>query len=435
MSDQADVVRLREALVSKRCGLITDLAPQGRGPEEPCPPYLWNATLSHYNFYDTSPGKRLTGGKGRTETQAKLAAMGEAIERYSAIQWEHQRIRIGLASDAAITPNDCVLYSSDQYASGMGYQPWSQDVQTSWITGVELPTGAAVDLPATLVYLLASPPRSEDRFTSVTSNGLAAGKDLTHAILGGAYEVIERDAFMITWLNRLPATTIRTPQRGCQAARIIRHYTRFGVDVRLLLLAADKGVSVVMAIAENPDDIGAFRHIGLGCDVDPAAAVDKAVFELCQSRPGIPSRIFNDNYRTRLQNYEGVKTLDDHMLFHLDGAHADEFDFLEETDAVCDLDDLPRPDCSTAQDELNLVVATATRTGARVAYAEITAPDIAPLGPRVVRVIIAGHQPIDFGFGSGRLGGRRLYETPVTWGLRDRPLLEAELNKCPHPLA
>ena len=63
-------------------------------------------------------------------------------------------------------------------------------------------------------YLLSPPPRVEDNFTAITSSGLAAGADLTQAVLGALNEVIERDAFKITWLHRVTATLNRTPEKG-----------------------------------------------------------------------------------------------------------------------------------------------------------------------------------------------------------------------------
>lgn len=437
MTDQQDAQRLADAMVSRRAGIVTNLSPQMRGPDVPCPPHLWNATLTHYDFQNSPLGMRLTGGKGLTEAQAKLSALGEALERYSAFHWDPSRIRVGQASDTAITPTDCVLYSDQQYAAGVPYRPWSRADQTSWISGIELPTGAPVEMPASLVYLLGALPRVEDRATAVTSNGLAAGRDLPHAILGGAYEVIERDAFMITWLNRLPAVTISTPQSGCHAAGIIRHYDRFGVKIRLLSLPTDHIATVIMAIAEDPSSDSAFRLIGLGCDVDPPTAVDKAVFELCQLRTGTAARTQGNDYMTRLCNYDAVRDINDHVLFHLMATNAHEFDFLTQSGATCALGDLSCPDLKDdeTQTALDYVIAGAVRTGARIAYAEITTPDIAALGPRVVRVIMTDHQPIHFGHGEGRLGGARLYSAPVSWGVRDAPLHEAELNQCPHPLA
>ncbi|MGB0504796.1 MAG: YcaO-like family protein [Pikeienuella sp.] len=435
MTDQADAERLINALVSKRCGLVTELAPQGRAPAEPCPPYLWNATLTHYDYRNTPLAMRLAGGKGLTETQAKLSALGEALERYSAVHWDNQRVRFGPASDTAILPTDCVLYSDHQYGTSVPYRKWSINEPDYWISGTEFPSNTPVELPAALVYQVSPYARVEDHFTAVTSNGLGAGKNLPDAILSGIYEVIERDAFMITWLNRLPTTKIKTPQQGCNAAQIIRQYEKFGVSVRLLSLATDQAATVVMAIAENPDDESAFRVIGLGCDLDPVTAVDKAVLELCQLKPGAASRAHGNDYKTRLTGYESVRTIDDHILFHLMPEHAAEFDFLTQTNAECDLGDLPRPDCFSTQDALVALIESATKCGSRVAYADITAADFAELGPKVVRVIMTGFQPIHFGFAEGRLGGTRLYEAPVTWGLRKMPLSEAELNQCPHPLA
>ena len=91
MSDEADVVRLTEALVSPRAGIVTSLVPQPRATDEPSPPHLWNATLAHFSFQQTPIGVRVTGGKGRTETEAKLSAQGEAIERYATYQWDAAR--------------------------------------------------------------------------------------------------------------------------------------------------------------------------------------------------------------------------------------------------------------------------------------------------------------------------------------------------------
>ena len=435
MSDTADFARLSEVLVSRRAGIVTELSPQPRGPDEPAPPHLWNATLAHHSFHNTPVVTRLAAGKGRTTDEAKLSALGEAVERYCAVNWDAPRLRIGPASAGAITPPECVLYSDAQYAAGCLFQRYADENDVAWITGTELPSGSPVDLPAALAYMLSPPPRAGDNFTAITSNGLAAGKDTTQAVIGALNEVVERDAFMITWLNRLPVTIIAQPEQGCYAAGIIRHYARFGVTVRLLSLYTDQAATVVMAVAEDPSGASAFRMIGLGCDVDPVAAVDKSVFELCQLRPSMAARMRSPDFTTRLTSYAAVRTLDDHPLFHAIPAHAAEFDFLTDGADTVALDDLSRPTDTSPEATLEAIVTAAVKSGARVAYADLTTPDIAPLGLRVVRGFITGFQPIHFGFAQGRLGSDRLYRAPVKWGLRDAPLTEAELNPCPHPLA
>ena len=427
--------RLTNALVSRRVGLVTEVSPQQRGPEEPVPPHLYTATLAHFDFRAAPRRERLNAGKGRTEAEATLSALGEAVERYSAYHWDVSRVWTGLAEPDAITPADCVLYSEAQYNRGIPYSRWSPEVGTSWIRGVELPSGAPVALPAALVYLVGALPRREDYVAAVTSNGLAAGLDLTRAILGGLYELIERDALMITWMNRLPAVRISTPNTGCFAASVIRHYHRFDVTVSLFLLRTDQAPRVVLAVADNPAGDGPARVVGMGCDIDPGAAVDKAVFEMCQARPSEAARFRETNPAGRLKRYEDVRDIDDHPGFHSLRAHAGEFAFLSSPADMVSITDLPRPVATDDASTLAIVVEALRRGGARVAYADITAADVAATGMRVVRCVATGLQPIHFGFGEGRLGGTRLFEAPVQWGVSQTRLGERDLNQCPHPLA
>src|SRR4051812_12664356 len=81
-------------LVSPRVGIVTELSPQGRGPEEPAPPYLYTAMLAHFDFRTAPPQERLAAGKGRTQRDAMLSALGEAVERYCAYHADPARIRI-----------------------------------------------------------------------------------------------------------------------------------------------------------------------------------------------------------------------------------------------------------------------------------------------------------------------------------------------------
>ena len=53
----------------------------------------------------------------------------------------------------------------------------------------------------------------------------------------------------------------------------------------------------------------------------------------------------------------------------------------------------------------------------------------------IVRAVATGLQPIHFGHGEARLGGRRLYEVPQILGYTTRSTRADDLNPCPHPLA
>jgi ribosomal protein S12 methylthiotransferase accessory factor len=425
-----------DLLVSPRTGLVTELVPQHRGPEEPVPPHLFTAMLAHFDFRAAPRQERLNAGKGRTEQEAKLSALGEAVERYAAYHLDPARLSTGPAAPGAITPADCVLYSEAQYAQdGFAFRPWTPDAEISWIGGTDLNSGEAVPLPAALVHLVYPMPRIEDHFTAVTSNGLSAGPTLARAILGGLYEVIERDALMITWMNRLPAIELDAMACRCHAATIIRHYRRFGVGVRLLKLATDQLPHAIMAVADDSDLGRPARLVGMGCDLDPVVACDKAIFELCQARPSEAVRTREKPPAGRLNSYEDVKDLDDHPGFHAMRENLHEFDFLDGGAGSVALRDLASFATGDGEADVAAVAERLKQTGARAAYADITMPDVAEAGYRVVRAIATGLQPIHFGWGQARLGGRRLYDAPMRWGFASRPSTAETLNVCPHPLA
>jgi ribosomal protein S12 methylthiotransferase accessory factor len=426
-------------LVSPRVGLVSDLAPQIRGAEEPVPPFLYTATLAHFDFRFAEKHDRLAAGKGWTERQAMLSALGEAVERYAAYHWDPRRTFLApwrAVGQAAISPADLVLYSDEQYGrSDWPYAPWTADQEVTWIRGVELPSRLEVALPASLVYLVYPTPRAEDYFAPATSNGLAAGPSLDAAILSGLYELIERDALLVTWMNRLPAVEVEVTDDGPAGASVVRHYRRFGVEVHAFLMRTDQPAAVVMALASDQDSKRPARLIGMGCDLDPDLAFSKAVFELCQARPSESNRYREHPPAGRLKGYGDVRTLEDHPAFFCLPENSHEFEFLWGAGDKRPLRTLTDHSTGTVAGDLATCVDALTAAGHRVAYVDLTTPDVASVGMRVVRALAAGLQPIHFGSGQERLGGERLLDLPRRLGFRGRRCTLDELNPCPHPLA
>jgi ribosomal protein S12 methylthiotransferase accessory factor len=426
-------------LVSAKVGVIREVAPQGRGSDEPVPPYLYTATLSHFDFRNADRTERIAAGKGLTETDAIASAIAEASERYCAGQWDPDRTAIApieAAGPSPIAPSDLVLYDEAQYRSdGWRCVPWRREQDVAWIEAIELANRNPVAVPASLVYLVTPPPRLEDFFVPATSNGLAAGPSIDAAVLAGICELIERDALLITWMNRLPAREIDVEGSATAAAAIARHYRRRQIDLRAFLLPTDLPAAVVMAIAFEDREGRPGQVIGMGCHPSPRIALTKAVFELCQGRPAESKRFVDKPPRGRLNTYADVKTLDDHSAFASLPERRGEFAFLGLAGPRVALGDLPDPSTGDAARDLDVCVRALHALGSRVAYVDLTLPDIATFGLHVVRTLATALQPVHFGHGTERLGGRRLFDVPHRLGLRDRPSTIADLNPCPHPLA
>jgi ribosomal protein S12 methylthiotransferase accessory factor len=428
-----------DELVSPRVGLIREIAPQGRGADEPMPPYLYTATLSNFDFRVATKVDRIAAGKGRTPQEAIASAIGEAAERYSAYHWDPRRTYISKLGDlkcGSITPRSCVLYSERQYAAGdLQYAQWTPEKELAWIDGVDVVDGSPVALPASLVYLVFPPPRLEDYFAPSTSNGLAAGDSPASAILGGLCELMERDAMLITWLNRLPAVEIKFDHSPDLVGRIYRHYAHFGVNVRAFLMPSDLPAATVMAVSFEDDPERPANVIGLGCHPDPNIALLKALFEMCQGRPAEATRFRTKPPGGRLNNYEDVHALEDHSSFMSQLNRRGEFAFLWQTREEKRVDELPNRSAGDAAQDLAYCAGELAANGHRPAFVELTTPDLVDYGMHVVRVIVPELQPVHFGYGQERLGGERLFKLPQQLGFTESVRSETDLNPCPHPLA
>ncbi|MCU1264095.1 MAG: hypothetical protein JWM21_413 [Acidobacteria bacterium] len=426
-------------LVSPKVGVLRSVSKIVRGVEEPTPPIIYQATLAHFDYRAAPPEERAAAGKGVTENDAMRAAIGEAIEHYCAAHLNEQNTRIANWTELegkGISPPECVLYSEAQYAQkGFPYHRWNPEDKVTWSPMRELPGDQEIFAPTSLVYLTAMATRAEDVFTFSTSNGLAAGPNLEFAILNGLYELVERDGFLITWMNKLPAPQIDFSEMGGLAVSIGAHYKKFGTEVQVYNVSTDLPIYVMMAIALDRTGQGPAGMVGLGCHLDPRIAVLKSMFEICQVHPGEVHRFKDKGAHESLKSYEDVHTLSDHSAFLMAPERIGEFAFLLENgrrQAIADLPNLSQGDLKL---DLNTCVDSLIAAGCRVVYADLTTSDIVDFGLRVVRTIATGLQPMHFGFGEERLGGRRLFEVPRTLGHANEVRTEKDLNPCPHPLA
>jgi ribosomal protein S12 methylthiotransferase accessory factor len=422
-------------LVDPRVGIVRSARRLPKDHREPARPVVYQATLCNFD-YRTAPDERETNGKGTTDASAERGAIVEALERYCASQMRPEALVFGAADNldgAAIAPDELVLYSDRQYdTSGFRYRKPDAGEARTWIRATVLGSEQTVYVPAALVYLNFAD-NGERELAQSTTSGLAGGEDLASAVLAAIYELVERDAFVIMWLNQLPAARIDFPDTAGVAAEVRRHYRRFGIETLAFDLTTDLGIPTVMGIAvDRSGDLPAVS-VGLGCNLCPQTALDRALMEVVQVRAGLVPR-----YRVEplsVRRYEDVHTVEDHAAFAASPEHLAELGFLLDAPAAQSLDDMPDHNGDTVAADLEYCRGRLEAAGCTVAYVDLTQPDLEPFAVRIVRAIATGLQPIHFGFGEERLGGRRLYAVPRLLGHQSSDTTEDELNPCPHPLA
>jgi ribosomal protein S12 methylthiotransferase accessory factor len=425
LQDAADPGEVREALsgwVDPKTGVIRGLYlahPNARDPELPL---TASAVLAQYHHLGGDP--EIGSGKGLTATEALLGAAGEAIERYSAARYRnsdlHRAALYELNADH-LDPRRLCLYDLEQYETPeFPYAPFDPEQMIPWTNGWRIPSGEKVLLPALPVYFNLHAPGPE-YFCQVTSNGLAAGATLPSAALSATLELIERDAFMITWLTKRPGRRLKPDATlSPQIHEVIRQLEERGADANLLQLNAGIDVPVVACVCLGDGIKWPSLTVALAAGRDLPNAAARAILEQGHVGPYI-QRMFHDGDDHIPDEPDQVKTMLDHALFYAPPGRRSLADFL-----------FASPDPSVAIGELTQspvksVEECGTRlaaVGIDLAIADVTAPDVRHSPFRVARALGTDMQPIHFGYGLERRANPRLEAASG-----------ANLNRLPHPLA
>jgi ribosomal protein S12 methylthiotransferase accessory factor len=236
-------------------------------------------------------------------------------------------------------------------------------------------------------------------------------------------------------MNHLPAREAIAPAAATVETAFVRHYARFGIETRVFCLGTDLPAYVMMAVLLDRSGRGPAALVGLGCHPEPLVAFRKAIFEAAQTRPGYVQRFADRATWQGLRDYRDVHSLNDHSAFFAATERLAEFDFLLRHTDKLDVTTLPGLAAASAKHELDRIAGSLRAAGCRVICVDLTTPDLQGYPVRVVRVLATGLQPIHFGYGEERLGGRRLFELPMRLGHAARAIDETELNPCPHPLS
>jgi ribosomal protein S12 methylthiotransferase accessory factor len=378
-----------------------------------------------------------TGSEHWSRAAAEAAAIGEALERYSGSYVPGGRVVVASAAELgadAVDPGSFALFSDEQHARpGFPFRPFRRDTLVGWVEGFSVPDGQRAFLPAQLVFMPWEP-RGQDevRVGHATSSGLACAATLEEAILTGLLEVVERDAFMLAWHNRLSLPLLDWANDDYIVRLDRRYFAPSGLRYSAVDLSVFLDVPTVLGVVRGPP--GCLGALGVGAASAPrlADAWRKALAEAFSVRRWVADRALEEP--EHLGRPAGtIQTFDDHTLYYADEARARRASFLDasvERRAVAEVEPLE------GDDVLELIEALCARLVARGAEAyavDVTSPDVAAAGLSVVHVLVPTLCQLDVVDGARFLGGRRLYEAAFEAGLVPRRLEPRDLNPDPHP--
>ena len=255
---------LMQQAVGQRHGMVL--------PPQRAPLSMADADIVHYGVPRRidSPWESASGGVARRERDARLAAIGETVERAaSGLVQLQMRPRRDIPPDERIDAEDFALFTPDQRARP-GFPHGSiYDPGCPYVEAFSLVDNSAVWVPQPFVSL-----QDPHRTGVPNSSGLAAGPDPHAALLRGVQELIERDALMTTWLHGLSGHAIAPP------SLLVSEVAGLSGEFTVLDLTPAYSPFPVAAVMGGIPKRGVWRYsLGVACKCDWDSAVDKAYLE------------------------------------------------------------------------------------------------------------------------------------------------------------
>ena len=370
-----------------------------------------------------------SGGKGKTDTQARTSALCEAVERYSAV-FDNDPIAVRASFDElssdAIHPAALLLFSDAQYADRETWNaklsgrfqfvpsPFDPTVKIDWTQAWSLTHDAPRLIPTAYCYYGFDGPGSS--FCRADSNGLSSGNCMEEAILFGFLELVERDAVSIWWYNRgqyYPAVDLHS----FEDPFFEMMYPKFkDLDRDLWVLDLTTDLEIPTFVAISPKIKGKTEDIllGFGTHFNAQIAITRALLEVNQSLPAV----LKEPHQRKTQllpdfadvlNWWDTARRDNQPFLTpnpiLNPKAATDYNFCMETDLKI---------------WIEAYVDRAYKLGLETIVLDMTRPDV---GLSVARVMVPGLRHF-----WRRLAPGRIYEVPAKMGWANSPMQEEDLN-------
>ena len=364
------------------------------------------------------------GGVSETPDGALTKMIGEACERYAQTVIDPKKLTQAKFQDLknAIDPRSFAGPSEKQRISN-GWERWNiqDDSIFHWIAGKSLISGKKIFLPAQTAYFVYPYLADEQIILLPISTGAAAGLSENQAQLSGMCEVVERDAFMITYLNRLSPLQINMEESGETLKVFYEKFKKFRLDLSIYALPTDAPLWVMLAVITDTTGIGPAITVGAKAHPSALEAATSAALEAYYVRISARTTFKPDAGVER--DYTKIKSPDDHAAFWANTSMVSGLDFLKNGKTII----LPN------EKKPEKLLDFFRRKNYEVAWVDLTSPDLKERGMYVGKAIIPTLQPLFMDESHPYYGGGRLSALPVELGYLKVAHSEGSFNKTPHP--
>jgi ribosomal protein S12 methylthiotransferase accessory factor len=370
-------------------------------------------------------------GRSFSRKEALVKAISEAIEwnAFENVDKMNYR-RYDPYSNKFILPTVIAKYHPDQYSSNnFPFTPFLTTSKYEWVKVKDLVSEDPKFVLSDFIFYPHNP--KHKKYSQANSSGTSIHLTFDKAVNHALHELIERDSFMILWLNRLILPAFKEKSLPTNILKRIETLKKASYSIVIknatldlapvvLIVARSKKVPSVFCAAASSFDLGEALERSL-LEIEAGVSSFLQARESNISRPKIlrPFDVKNTEDHSRLyQNIEYIKKSD--FLFY--SSSYEEFSFMR------------RQYLKKASHSLNEFVSLITKEpiyfyepSVKETYSGLHNNHV------TLRVLAPGLIPMSFGYELEPCGLDRIYSVPVNLKLIKDKISYKKLNRFPHP--
>ncbi|MFA5841964.1 MAG: YcaO-like family protein [Candidatus Paceibacterota bacterium] len=378
-------------------------------------------------------------GTGGTKNEALMLATAEALERYSTAVWGSKNIvrgsYVNLAGKGAIDPRQFSFFSDNQLKNGnFSKSLISETKEIGWVSARSiLDKDAKYLIPAQLAYLFYENVEPNDcHFMGVSTSGVAAHSSYNRAAYRALCEVIERDALMIFWLNKLVPPRIELKSITIPKVReCIKSLQEYGFELHITDITTDFNMPAFCAVLIDRRG-GVAVSISATADYDVGKALERLMLEIMKFAH-IERVKSSDDVVIDEKQFKLVCSFNDRARLWSNPKMIEKINFFVSGGEKNFSEVIKKHVSSDTESLLGLVEAVFREKNYQCYLVDVTSMDAKEEGLVVVRAVSPDLVPVYFDEKERPCGVKRLYTAPVTMKYREAPTTEDGLNQIPHP--
>ena len=388
--------------------------------------FQYTAFMNNYSKKTSAPfDKEECYGSGLdiNEDLAKIKTIGECIERYCLAIFQNKNFIKEKYTKLSKETNilnilDLINFTNkpEEYFSKI------KNKKINWSEGYDFLKNRKVLIPSQLIYVPYY--AKEPTIRLPLSSGAACAESKKEAIYKGICELIERDSFMIYYLNKISPEKINLNSiKNKEINEMISRFKKYFLEVHLLNITTNLKVPSILCILIDRTGVGPAISIGAKSDLNIYKAIRGSILEAQHGRTWIRCKMIMGE---KIKSSKEIKSPEDRALYWANKKQIQKLDYMINSKKTISIKKV-KSKKSNINSNFKDIIKIIEDKKYNIYYKDITTKKIEDAGFKVIKTIIPQLHPLFLFEECKYLYSERLKKVPIELGHNKK------LNKEVHP--